>query len=661
MKSKETKKRKIRTKRSIRTKIMTLTTIIVIGVMLVCTAILRHSMQNLTESILLDVLQPMAKQSAKAVESNIHLMADRIINLASDNRLTGKNTTKKDMQAVLSYARNTYEFYGIGVYDKNGSSLAADGDIYSSLTETEWFSLLQESDNLTISDPYITEDYVGIPMAMPIKSDGTTTSYLVGTYKYDMLSEVLGSIHIGQSGMALIINESGKIVGHPESGIVQQELNIYDLDKTDSAHKIFDHMITRETGSAEGIVNGQEAYVAYCPVRGTLWSFAVQVPKTDYMSSTNLAIRNTMFGTFAALIIALIFIWIVTTVISVQLKKVIIRVNELSEGDLNSKVEVKSSGDEVEILSKSLKTTVESITGYITEIQRVLDNISKGNLNVSADGDYSGDFIVLKKSLTQIIDSLNQMMKQISHTAHQLMETAKSMGNQSEELHQVVTNQTEAMNELNSEVDNIKQNLNDVTENTRATRKRASEIAEQIADGSQKMKELKSAMEAIDNNAENINKISKLIESISRQTNILALNAAVEASRAGEAGKGFAVVAEEVRTLAGQSSDAAKSTVEMIETACELTKLGMSLAVQTSESLEAISKGSDAVTDIACRLSETVDIQETSLHKITDRIDDISIITEQNLQCAEKASDASLDLKMESDTLKELLSKFQFH
>ncbi len=655
------KKNNVRLKRSIRFKIMTLTTTIVICVMLVCAAIARYSMQNLTESILLDVLQPMAGQSAKAVEANIHLMADRMMSLASDSGLTDNSSTVQDKAAVLEEAVNTYEFYGIGIYDMDGKALVTEGDIYEDIAVTEWFPLLQETDNLTIADPLVTEDYIGIPVAMPVKTDGTTTSYLVGTYKYDMLDDVLGAINIGQSGMALIINEDGKVVGHPDTEVVREEVNIYDLDTTESAHQIFDRMISRETGSAEGTENGQEAYVAFCPIRGTLWSFAVEVPKADYMSSTNIAVLNTMVGTIGVLIVALIAIWVITTVISNQLKKAIARVNGLAQGDLSSQIEVKKSGDEVEVLSAALKTTIESVNGYITEIRRVLDNIAKGNLNVSADGDYRGDFVVVKESLTHIIESLNQIMKQINQTAYSLMDTAQRMGSQSEELHQAVMNQTEAMTGLNTEVKNIKGNLSDVTENTKETRQRASEIAGQIADGSKKMRELQEAMEAIHRNAEDITKISKLIEGISQQTNILALNASVEAARAGEAGKGFAVVAQEVRNLAGQSSEAAKSTVQMIETASTLIRQGVALTADTSQSLEAISRGSDAVTEIACRLSETVDIQEASLNQITGRIEDISVITEQNLQCAENTADASVELEMESEKLRGLLEKFRFH
>lgn len=659
MRKEKTGKKKNRVKRSIRAKIMTLTILIVLGVMLVCSVLLRHSMQSLTENILLDVLQPMAGQSAKAVESNIHLMADRMMGLALDDRLIA---SQEEQVAVLQEARNTYEFYGIGLYDPAGNALALDGEIYGSLSETEWFLLLQQTDNLTIADPIVTEEYIGLPMGMPVKSaEGETTAYLVGTYKYDMLSEVLGAIHIGQSGMALIINENGKVVGHPLTDVVREQVNIYDLDKEASAAQIFDRMTSRETGSAEGVVNGQESYVAFCPVRGTRWSFAVEIPKTDYMETTNLALLNTLVATFSALAVALIAIWLLTTVISGQLKRTILRMNGLSEGDLKSPIEVKRSGDEVEVLALSLETTVESVNQYLTEIQRVLDHISKGNLNITADGDYRGDFVVVKKSLTQIIESLNQVMKQIKSTTDRVTNTAESMEIQSEELHQAAMSQTEAMSGLDSEVENIKANLNDVTKNTRETRERAAGIAEQISDGSLKMRELKDAMEAIERNADDIAKISKMMEGIAQQTNILALNASVEAARAGEAGRGFAIVAEEVRNLAGQSAEAAKNTVEMIGLSDSLVKQGVKLTEETFLSLEEISRGSDAVTDIAQRLSETVDIQETSLAEITGRIEAISEITRQNLQSAENTAESSVELKSEAEKLREMLNKFRFH
>jgi methyl-accepting chemotaxis protein len=65
---------------------------------------------------------------------------------------------------------------------------------------------------------------------------------------------------------------------------------------------------------------------------------------------------------------------------------------------------------------------------------------------------------------------------------------------------------------------------------------------------------------ALVKHTEELQKMSRDVESIAFQTNMLALNAAIEAAHAGTAGKGFAVVAHEVRAL----SEAARSTGKRI-------------------------------------------------------------------------------------------------
>ena len=47
------------------------------------------AMQSLANNILLDSLQPMARQSAKTVEANIHMLADRMMTIAGDPGLRG--------------------------------------------------------------------------------------------------------------------------------------------------------------------------------------------------------------------------------------------------------------------------------------------------------------------------------------------------------------------------------------------------------------------------------------------------------------------------------------------------------------------------------------------------------------------------------------------
>ena len=64
------------------------------------------------------------------------------------------------------------------------------------------------------------------------------------------------------------------------------------------------------------------------------------------------------------------------------------------------------------------------------------------------------------------------------------------------------------------------------------------------------------AVQALVEDARQIERVSSLIRQIAQQTNLLALNATIEAARAGQSGRGFAVVASEVKTLAAETARA---------------------------------------------------------------------------------------------------------
>ncbi|MCX7828149.1 MAG: methyl-accepting chemotaxis protein, partial [Thermanaerothrix sp.] len=101
-------------------------------------------------------------------------------------------------------------------------------------------------------------------------------------------------------------------------------------------------------------------------------------------------------------------------------------------------------------------------------------------------------------------------------------------------------------------------------------------------------------VEKLHERANTIQAIVAQIGGIADQTNLLALNAAIEAARAGEHGRGFAVVAEEVRKLAEESAQAAKSISDIAEA------ISRDLNVVV-EAVEDNAKGADQVKDLSNR------------------------------------------------------------
>ena len=100
-------------KRSLNRRILRSTTLNILALVIVCCVFMALAMQLLANNILLDSLQPMARQSAKTVEANIHMLADRMMTIASDTRIQAGNTA--DIDTILTEAAETYELYKLAV------------------------------------------------------------------------------------------------------------------------------------------------------------------------------------------------------------------------------------------------------------------------------------------------------------------------------------------------------------------------------------------------------------------------------------------------------------------------------------------------------------------------------------------------------------------
>ena len=162
---------------------------------------------------------------------------------------------------------------------------------------------------------------------------------------------------------------------------------------------------------------------------------------------------------------------------------------------------------------------------------------------------------------------------------------------------------------------------------------------------------VRQAMAEVTLSQQEIARVAQTIGEISFQTTILALNAAIEAAHAGGAGAGFAIVAEEVRQLARRSGEAAGSTSSIISRSVEAGRNNTGLLDRTASHLTQALAKVGHIDDRLSQISQASREQSDSANLISEAIERISLVTQNNARAAEQTTDSAAELLALSEGL----------
>ncbi len=403
----------------------------------------------------------------------------------------------------------------------------------------------------------------------------------------------------------------------------------------------------REYSATNLTINDSKYYAYYIPIKNGDGSVVGMIFAGKPTAKVDSTIRYKVIGVcgialFLFLIAAVVVLFIANK-IGKAVQKTGIMLDSLSHGDLRVQVDEKiiKRKDELGVMGNALQSLME-------ELRMIIGNLKQSSDMLSSSG----------QEMNDLARQTNSTVDEISHAMDDISQGAVS---QAEDIENATMNVSEMGNSI-SQIVNKVDTLNDTSEKMEQAKTEADLIITELSESSDRtyeaVKRIERQVKLTDESVTKIQEAIIMISSIAEETNLLSLNASIEAARAGESGKGFAVVASEIQKLAEESNSSAASieqviqnlaresqnTVDAMNQMQEIISEQQERLQDTKEKFNGVSKGIQTSRDEICVIQKDTDNCDLAREKVTDVIQNLSAVSEQNVAATEETMAAMTEL-----------------